>query len=321
MRRHLAASLLFLLCAFGFPHATNAALYDVSVSAGDISFSPSELILGDATRIYATILNKGERDVEGIARFYDHDTLIGAKAFSVRANTRPEDAWVRWSPSGYGDHTIRVVLDNDPGYVDGNLSDNAAMVTAFVDRDTDGDGVPDRQDDDRDNDGLLNSEEASLGTDPLRADTDGDGVDDKKDVFPLDATKSVTPPPPVATPKPPINAVPKVVQAPQKIVTSPTPARIAPTAQVETASLVTDTAPASVTSPSVDIASSSESFVEPPSPTEPAVVMEPIPAIDSMTEEAQVMDVSRSSWNTFLMIAAGLSATAAAAFVWLGRRS
>ena len=44
--------------------------------------------------------------------------------------------------------------------------------------DTDGDGIPNRLDLDDDNDGIPDSVERRIGTDPLRADTDGDGVSD-----------------------------------------------------------------------------------------------------------------------------------------------
>ncbi|MBL9118735.1 MAG: hypothetical protein JNL80_02330 [Phycisphaerae bacterium] len=48
--------------------------------------------------------------------------------------------------------------------------------------DTDGDGIPDILDPDDDNDGLSDTQEATLGTDPLIADTDGDGISDGVEV-------------------------------------------------------------------------------------------------------------------------------------------
>lgn len=48
--------------------------------------------------------------------------------------------------------------------------------------DTDSDGTPDLFDTDDDNDGLLDVDEATYGTDPLLADTDGDGFDDGMEV-------------------------------------------------------------------------------------------------------------------------------------------
>ena len=48
--------------------------------------------------------------------------------------------------------------------------------------DTDLDGLPNNVDDDDDNDGLTDSEESVLGTDPLLADTDADGLSDSEEI-------------------------------------------------------------------------------------------------------------------------------------------
>lgn len=54
-------------------------------------------------------------------------------------------------------------------------------LTALID--TDDDGIPDIQDADDDNDGLLDVDEVTqYDTDPLLADTDGDGFDDAKEL-------------------------------------------------------------------------------------------------------------------------------------------
>jgi len=45
--------------------------------------------------------------------------------------------------------------------------------------DTDLDGIGNNVDTDDDNDGIPDTEEQSLGTDPLKEDTDGDGLSDK----------------------------------------------------------------------------------------------------------------------------------------------
>lgn len=49
-------------------------------------------------------------------------------------------------------------------------------------KDTDGDGIGNATDTDDDNDGLSDSQEMAIGTDPLKADTDGDGLTDKQEV-------------------------------------------------------------------------------------------------------------------------------------------
>jgi hypothetical protein len=50
-------------------------------------------------------------------------------------------------------------------------------------KDTDGDGIGNATDTDDDNDGLSDSQEMAIGTDPLKADTDGDGLTDKQEVL------------------------------------------------------------------------------------------------------------------------------------------
>ena len=70
--------------------------------------------------------------------------------------------------------------DND-GIPDGQ---DAFPLDAEETQDSDGDGIGDATDTDDDNDGLSDSEEEALGTDPLDPDSDNDGVYDGNDDFP-----------------------------------------------------------------------------------------------------------------------------------------
>jgi hypothetical protein len=56
--------------------------------------------------------------------------------------------------------------------------------------DNDGDQIPNTVDTDDDNDGLTDTEELGLGTDPLNPDSDNDFVNDMDDMYPLDPTRS-----------------------------------------------------------------------------------------------------------------------------------
>ena len=310
------------LALFGLVGSASAVFYDVSVSANDVSFAPQDLIVGMGTKIYATVSNNGERDVEGTVRFYDGDALIGAKLFSVRAGTRPEDAWVNWTPQVYGDHTLRVVVDNDGAFMDAVPANNAVALPIFVDRDTDKDGVPDRSDDDRDNDLVLNVDEARLGTDPLKADTDGDGVNDRLDVFPLDPLRSKAPTP---------------VAAPLKIVTPPVAAAkgATPSVPARRSPVVAQLPPAAPPSPAqevvpvtqeqlVDLApeavqtTQATSSLIAPSSTGEVPILEVIPA--PVTSTSHSPEAPGSS-NWILAAAAAISAATAGFFIWLGRRA
>ncbi len=76
---------------------------------------------------------------------------------------------------GFGDDVTRNMKQIDPGFTVDSESDSWMTVTAGVQVYLFGDS-------DKDNDGLSNSEEEELGTDPLNPDTDGDGLLDGEEV-------------------------------------------------------------------------------------------------------------------------------------------
>jgi hypothetical protein len=153
----------------------------------------------------------------------DADTdKVGTIAFtSFNGNFPPSSAWTAdevpiplfsavftaADPEYIGESSVNLSLNTASGY-DGS----AAPFTVEFLIDTDGDGVPDDEDDfpedptewvdtdgdgtgnnadlDDDDDGLTDEEEAELGTDPLLKDTDGDGTNDGPDVFPLDPSET-----------------------------------------------------------------------------------------------------------------------------------
>lgn len=77
--------------------------------------------------------------------------------------------------------TGEVVTPIQPDEIDGDLPD------------TDADGTPDVADDDIDGDGLINTEETTIGTDPANPDSDSDGIVDGDEVAnDIDPTNSDT---------------------------------------------------------------------------------------------------------------------------------
>nr|WP_278249963.1 YPDG domain-containing protein [Mammaliicoccus sciuri] len=68
---------------------------------------------------------------------------------------------------------------------DSNSTSNSSS-DSDSDKDTDGDGIPDKDDNDIDGDGVSNKDEELIGTDPTKADTDGNGIPDGDEDFDKD---------------------------------------------------------------------------------------------------------------------------------------
>ncbi len=199
---------------------------DLVLNPSSVYFSKEIPIVDSNLRIYASVTNNSAQDLSGTVKFYDEkmQMQIGVdQPISVLAGST-DDVFVDFQIKGYGDHPIAVRVI--PWSVDGDNPDNNKVIkNVFVDYDTDGDGIPNSQDIDDDNDGcndvdddlpydksdckdtdgdkigdkidpdddndeLLDIEELEKGTDPLLYDTDGDGINDKDDLYPLDKTKS-----------------------------------------------------------------------------------------------------------------------------------
>ncbi|MFH1773173.1 MAG: hypothetical protein ABH818_02365 [Patescibacteria group bacterium] len=168
------------------------------INAGFVSgiwYSKNPFFIGEIVRIYVGIQNRSGFDITGTVEFYDNDTLVRSTNVSI-INEQLIEAWTDHT-FVYGDHEIKVQLAKtyiheigkpprgvDLGNKFLNIS-NAFGMTFFVDKDSDNDGIGDREDPDVDGDGLLNDEEEKIGTDPLNPDTDGDGMLDGEDPFPL----------------------------------------------------------------------------------------------------------------------------------------
>jgi hypothetical protein len=224
---------------------------------------------------------------------------------------RPEDAWVNWTPQVYGAHSIRVLVENDDAFADGMPGNNLATLAVFIDRDTDHDGVPDREDDDQDNDLILNVDEGKKGTDPLRADTDGDGVNDLLDAFPLDPRRTILPPPVTRTTPPVTAPVPARRPASPSVATQPISSSVG-------AGIVVG---AAVTSTVIDV-SFDESTSTPMVLSEAIQYTTPTVAGESDRSPSSTNSSSETSfgvWSVLLGGAALLSLAAAGNFIWLGR--
>jgi hypothetical protein len=199
------------------PHTSRAQSldYDLGLQASDVRFS-GELVAGQKRRVYAAIHNHGKQDMTGYVRFYQGQEYIGdSQVVSVVAGGLPDEVFVDWIVP-QGSFNIKTeIREQDP--FDENPSNDSAITSLFVPLpDFDGDGSPDQDDLDDDNDGLLDYDEHQVGTDPFNPDSDGDGVSDGEDEYPLDASKSKT-----------------VIVVPQVVSSQPVVPIIAPLAPVE----------------------------------------------------------------------------------------
>ncbi|MFW5460839.1 YPDG domain-containing protein [Streptococcus hyovaginalis] len=74
--------------------------------------------------------------------------------------------------------TINAVDENGDPILDGDGNPITDTIVITVQRDTDGEGTPDTEDTDDDNDGVNDSDEDAAGLDPKNPDTDDNGVND-----------------------------------------------------------------------------------------------------------------------------------------------
>lgn len=193
----LAISGFFLLSITAFAYSG-----DISINQQNITFSTSNFLEGNPTRIYATIVNHSNMDLLGIVRYTDNGKQIGAdQAISIFKGST-DGVFVDWIP-GYGNHRIAVKIYPWVPEID-DPSNNWIVTDIFVIQDTDHDGIPNDKDDDDDGDGVIDSEDDFPLNPKEQYDTDGDGegnnadldddnddVPDEFDDMPLDPNETI----------------------------------------------------------------------------------------------------------------------------------
>jgi len=146
----------------------------------NIWYSEQEFFAGDEVTIHAVITSGGEYDFSGIVKFYDGRNLIGTADFLIKSGIYVKDVQIDWTAT-YGNHSINAVISDSKIMVEGKevsiavSNSEAKNQDSFIDLDTDGDNIGDKEDLDDDGDGILDEEELKNGTDPLKKDaTTGD---------------------------------------------------------------------------------------------------------------------------------------------------
>jgi len=183
---------------------TTALAYtgDISVNSKHISFSKTNFLEGQKTRIYVTTANHSDLDLLGVVRFFDNDKQVGGDQNISIFKKATDGVFVDWTPT-YGKHKITVkIFPWNPEIDDPN--NNSITTDIYVVQDTDRDGIPNKTDKDDDNDGVIDTEDAFPLNSKEQYDTDGDGqgnnadkdddnddVPDEYDDLPLDPNESV----------------------------------------------------------------------------------------------------------------------------------
>lgn len=199
--RHL---ILFLALIWALPVLAQGYTADLALEEGSVR-TENHVIVGNTVRIYATVKNNSDQDLFGTVKFYDENrsSFIGEdQPVSIIAGGT-DDVFVDWHAGSVGNYPVsaRVIPWQEAG---DNPDNNKVTTSIYVDLDSDGDGIPNRQDPDDDNDGTPDSEDAFPNNPSESQDTDGDGIGnnededddgdglvDVQDLFPDDASETV----------------------------------------------------------------------------------------------------------------------------------
>lgn len=183
-----------------------------TVTLVNATLSVSERLFADAASriVIRNFLRVRVLDYDGnatlpgaTARVFDNDREVAVLTADANGTT-PRAVVTDRILSGSPRQNATRVLVSGGGLLFGQNNRTVDMATSHTEtfrgstRDNDRDGEPDFSDPDDDNDGLLDSVEGALGTDPMNADSDGDGMPDgwefQYQLLPRDPTDAASDP-------------------------------------------------------------------------------------------------------------------------------
>jgi len=174
-----SASLFFLLATLLSPLAL-AASGDLYITTNDMWFDTFTFTEGRTVKISASVHNNSEHDLLGSVRFSNqYGEIADDQPISVLAGSS-DDVFINWAPSSEGSYTITATVlpwetDED------DSSNNVTSRTIVVEKDNDGDTIPDATDPDDDNDGVEDTEDDFPYDEEESTDSDGDGTGNNAD--------------------------------------------------------------------------------------------------------------------------------------------
>jgi len=175
---------------------------DMMLPKNHVRFSENVFVEGKVLRVYVSAVNNCKKDLLGAVRLTVNGKQVGSdQPISVLVG-RKDTVFFDWRILSAGKKTVKAVLipwetkGDDP-------SNNTFVRDVVVLADSDLDGVPNINDNDDDNDGVMDVDDAfpvdgseTLDSDGDRVgnnrddDDDNDGVKDVDDLFPLNSDES-----------------------------------------------------------------------------------------------------------------------------------
>jgi len=164
----------------GIVTLVNATL---SVSERLFADATSRIVIRNFLRVRVLDYDRNVSVAGATVRVFDNDREVAVLTTDGNGTTPRAVVTDRVLAGSWAQNGTRVLVAGG-GLLFGQNNRSVDMATSHTEtfrgstRDHDGDGEPDFSDPDDDNDGLLDSVEDALGTDPLNADSDGDGMPD-----------------------------------------------------------------------------------------------------------------------------------------------